>query len=83
MAKQRQIGIGLRAGMPFAFQYWWGSEHLLRKGEKRKKEKDKRRMGGKGEKERRWWGLEHLLTKGEKRKREKENRRKRRNGEKK
>ena len=83
MAKQRQLGIGLLAGMPFAFQYWWGSEHLLRKGEKRKKEKDKRRMGGKGEKERRWWGSKHLLTKGEKRKREKENRRKRRNGEKK
>ena len=42
------------SGAPFAFQYWWGSAHLLIKGGKRKGgkgEKGKRRKGGKGRKE--------------------------------
>ena len=38
------------SGAPFAFQYWWGSAHLLIKGGKRKGVKGKRRKGGKEEK---------------------------------
>ena len=38
------------SGAPFAIQYWWGSAHLLIKGEREngKGEKGKRRKGGKG-----------------------------------
>ena len=53
----------LLPGAPFAFQYWWGLGHLLRKREKKKtgkgeKGKRERRKGekekkGKGEKEKR------------------------------
>ena len=41
-------------GAPFAFKYWWGSGHLLGKGEKNKREKKNRgneEKGGKEEKE--------------------------------
>ena len=52
------------AGAPFAFQYWWGSGHLLRKREKekrgkekkekRRKEKRKKKKKRTGKKKNRW-----------------------------
>ena len=37
-------------GAPFAFKYWWGSGHLLGKGEKNRREKKNRGNEEKGEK---------------------------------
>ena len=51
------------SGAPIAFQYWWGSVHLLGRGENRKRRKGEK---GKGEKKKR--------RKGEKKNRRKENR---------
>jgi len=55
---------------PIAFQYWWGSVHLLGRGENRKRRKGKkgkvkRRIGERGEKRKRGIGEKKNRGKGE------------------
>ena len=46
------------SGATFAFKYWWGSGHLLGKGEKNKREKKNRGNEENGEKRKKTRGKE-------------------------